>query len=171
MSSNISSNSITELLHGIGAHADPLGCIEDVSSELASRHVDGFPHSIRDLLFHMNYWMDYELRRIRGRKPVYPEHSSESFPAPNSPVNSAEWERLKLRFAELLVEFAALAQSPEPEMRRQIESARAEDLNRSGTLEAVIWQMVAHNSYHAGQIVVLRQMLGAWPPPAGGDSW
>ena len=28
-----------------------------------------------------------------------------------------------------------------------------------------------HNSYHLGQIVVLRQLLGAWPPPHGGQSW
>ena len=28
-----------------------------------------------------------------------------------------------------------------------------------------------HNSYHLGQIVMLRRVLGAWPPPAGGDTW
>jgi hypothetical protein len=26
----------------------------------------------------------------------------------------------------------------------------------------------AHNSYHAGQAALLRQVLGAWPPPSGG---
>ncbi len=166
-----SSRLITELLSGIGAHVDPASCLDGISAELAARYVDGFPHSIRDLLFHMNYWLDYELRRIRGQRPVYPEHSSQSFPAENSAVNAAEWERLKSRFAELLAEYAGLAKSSEQEMQRQIESARPEDLERSGTLAAVIWQMIAHNSYHAGQIVVLRQMLGAWPPPEGGDSW
>jgi len=160
-----------ELLHGIGAHVDPASCVDGISAELAGRYVEGFPHSVRDLLFHINYWLDYELRRIRGLKPVYPEHSSESFPAENSPANAVEWERLKARFAELLREYETLASSSADEMQRQIESAREEDLERSGTLEAVIWQMVAHTSYHAGQIVVLRQMLGAWPPPEGGDSW
>jgi hypothetical protein len=77
----MSSRALTELFRGKGAHADPVACVEDLSAELASRQVKGFPHSIAQLVFHMNYWMDYELRRIRGERPAYPEHASESFPA------------------------------------------------------------------------------------------
>jgi len=29
----------------------------------------------------------------------------------------------------------------------------------------------AHNSYHAGQVAFLRQLLGKWPPPSGGLTW
>ncbi|GAC1419193.1 MAG: hypothetical protein NVSMB62_11680 [Acidobacteriaceae bacterium] len=29
----------------------------------------------------------------------------------------------------------------------------------------------AHAAYHLGRVVLLRQMLGAWPPPAGGFTW
>jgi hypothetical protein len=29
----------------------------------------------------------------------------------------------------------------------------------------------AHNAYHLGRIVLLRQLLGAWPPKSGGYSW
>lgn len=60
---------LTELLRGKGAHADPIACVEDLSAELAARHVAAFPHSIGQLVFHMNYWMEYELRRIRERDP------------------------------------------------------------------------------------------------------
>ena len=28
-----------------------------------------------------------------------------------------------------------------------------------------------HNSYHAGQIALLRRQAGAWPPERGGDTW
>jgi hypothetical protein len=76
----MSSRAIRELLHGKGSHVDPIACIEDISAELAARHVSGFPHSIGQLTFHMNYWMDYDLRRARGEKPPYPAHNSESFP-------------------------------------------------------------------------------------------
>lgn len=31
--------------------------------------------------------------------------------------------------------------------------------------------VAAPNSYHAGQAVVLRQLLGKWPPPSGGLTW
>ena len=167
----MSSRALTELLHGKGAHADPLACVEDLSAELAARKVEGFPHSIGQLVFHMNYWMDYERRRIRGERPAYPEHSSESFPPAPSPADAQDWDRLRSRFAGLLADFTALANSSSEEMQRQIETVHEGDKQVAGSLEAVLWQMVAHNSYHTGQIAMIRRVLGAWPPRAGGDTW
>ena len=161
---------LTELLRGKGAHVDPIACVEDISAELAGRQVAGFPHSIAQLLFHMNYWMNYELRRICGQRPKYPAHNAESFPAVAS-VDTRELDRLRAQFSELLDEFSALAKSSAQEMQREIEIAHDGDKKVVGTLEAVLWQMVAHNSYHVGQIAMIRRVLGAWPPRAGGDSW
>jgi uncharacterized damage-inducible protein DinB len=159
---------LVELLHGKGAHADPVACVEDLSAELAARVV-GFPHSVGQLVFHMNYWMEYELRRIRGERPAYPEHSAESF-AP-APVDAQEWDCLRQRFADLLDDFSALAKSPRQELDRRIETVHEGDTKVAGTLDAVLWQMVAHNSYHIGQIALIRRALGAWPPRRGGDTW
>jgi uncharacterized damage-inducible protein DinB len=167
----MSARALSELLHGKGAHADPIACVENLSPELAARHVEGFPHSIGQLVFHMNYWMDYELRRIRGARPAYPEHNSESFPPAPSPAGARSWDELRKRFAGLLAEFAALAKSSPEEMQRQIETAHEGDKRVAGSLEAVLWQMVAHNSYHTGQVAMIRRTLGAWPPRGGGDTW
>ncbi len=166
----MSSRALTELLRGKGAHADPLACVEDLSAELAARSVAGFPHSIGQLVFHMNYWMDYEVRRIRVERPAYPEHSSESFP-PLPSADARDWDRLRKRFAGLLADLAALAKSTPQEMQRRIETVHLGDTKLAGTLEAVLWQMVAHNSYHTGQIAMIRRALGAWPPRGGGDTW
>jgi uncharacterized damage-inducible protein DinB len=168
--SSMTGQALTELLRGKGAHADPIACVEDISAELAARRVAGFPHSIGQLVFHMNYWMDYELRRIRGLGPRYPEHNSESFPSA-SVIDAAEWDRVRARTAELLGEYAGLAKSSAQELQREIESVHEGDKVVAGTLEAVLWQMVAHNSYHVGQIAMIRRMLGAWPPRGGGDTW
>jgi len=167
----MSQRALTELLRGKGAHADPMACVEDISAELAGRQVAGFPHTIGQLVFHINYWMDYELRRIRGLRPVYPEHNAESFPAATAPADAREWDRLRTRLSELLDEFAELAKSCPQELQREIESVYEGDNNVAGTLEAVLWQMVAHNSYHVGQIAMMRRVLGAWPPRGGGDTW
>jgi uncharacterized damage-inducible protein DinB len=171
----MSERALIELLHGKGAHADPIACVEDLSAELAAQTVAGFPHSVGQLVFHMNYWMDYELRRIRGERPEYPEHSAASFPAavlPGDPKQAAEeWDRLQKRFADLLNEFSALAKSSQRELDRTIETVHEGDTKVAGTLEAVLWQMVAHNSYHTGQIAMIRRALGAWPPRGGGDTW
>jgi uncharacterized damage-inducible protein DinB len=119
----------------------------------------------------MNYWMDYELRRIRGQRPAYPEHASQSFPSAASPSDTQEWDRMRQRFADLLADFTALANSSPQEMQCQIETVHDGNTQVAGTLETVLWQMVAHNSYHVGQIAMLRQVLGVWPPRGGGDTW
>src|ERR1700675_2252391 len=128
----MSSRALTELLRGKGSHADPLACVEDLSAELAVRHLEGFPHSVGQLVFHMNYWMDYELRRIRGERPAYPEHNSESFLLTPSPTDAQDWDRLRERFSILLADFAALANSSKQEMRRQTETLHEGDKKVAG---------------------------------------
>jgi uncharacterized damage-inducible protein DinB len=117
----------------------------------------------------MNYWMNYELCRIRGEKPRYPQHNAESFP--QLALTPTEWETLKQDFASNLNEFARLAQSSPGELDQQVMSVHEGDKKVSATLESVIWQIVVHNSYHTGQIAQLRRALNAWPPPSGGDTW
>ena len=167
----MSNRVLTELLHGNGAHADPIACVEDLPFELAAQSVEGFPHSIGQLVFHMNYWMDYELRRIHDERPPFPKHNSESFPLGPSPADAQDWDLLRRNFAGLLAGFAALANSSPHKMRRQIVSLHAGEKKLAATLEAVISQMVAHNSYHTGQIAMIRRALDVWPPRGGGDTW
>jgi uncharacterized damage-inducible protein DinB len=162
---------LIELLRGKGAHADPIACVEDISADVAVQQVAAFPHSIAQLVSHMNYWMDYELRRIRGRRPKYPEHSAESFPPAPSSFGDKEWDETRKQFKALLTDFISLADSPREALDREIETIYEGDKNVAGTLEAVLCQMVAHNSYHVGQIAMIRRVLGVWPPKGGGDSW
>jgi uncharacterized damage-inducible protein DinB len=118
----------------------------------------------------MNYWMDYDLRRVRGEKPPYPAHNSDSFPA-TAELAGAEWKEWQERFATLLDHAADLGDSTRAELDRQVEATHPSHQQRASTLEAVLWQLVAHNSYHIGQIAMIRRMLGAWPPRGGGDTW
>jgi len=166
---NQMSQPLTELLRGQGAHADPIACVEDLPTDLAQHRIEGFPHSIAALVFHMNYWMNYELKRIRGQRPKYPDHNSESFPS--TPQN---WEQLKRDLSWFISEFAKLAESSPQDLKREIEASPAaleQQSSQLNSLEAILWQMVAHNSYHTGQIATVRRALNAWPPKAGGDTW
>lgn len=162
---------LIELFYGKAAHADPLSCLEDVSSDLAGRRTDHFPHSIFQLTAHMNYWMDYELRRIGGEKPGYPAHASESWPDHAAPATEDAWRATLGRFRRLLADLASLAESSPEALRRSIEATHPTHEKHAGTLLAVLWQTLVHNSYHVGQIAMLRRALGVWPPSGGGDSW
>jgi uncharacterized damage-inducible protein DinB len=160
-----------ELLYGEGAHANTLACVEDVPLELTGRRADNFPHSIWQIVYHMNFWMGYELKRIRREKPVYPAHASESWPTNAAPPSEEEWREGIALFRDLLADLARLADSPPHVLAEEVGATHRDPTKRSSSLLAVLWQTLVHNSYHIGQIVMLRRTLGAWPPKGGGDSW
>lgn len=162
---------LIELLYGKGAHASPLACVEDLSWELAGRRTENLPHSAWQLLSHMNFWMDYELRRIRRENPPYPAHAAESWPADASPASENEWNNAVALFNNLLSELAALAESSSEVLAQQVSATYPGHTKCSSSLLAVLWQTLVHNSYHIGQIAMLRRALGVWPPQGGGDSW
>jgi uncharacterized damage-inducible protein DinB len=158
---------LRELFRGQRAHADPVACIEDLAFELANRHVNGFPHSIWQLVSHINYWMDYELKRIRGDRPAYPVHADGSWPSTSA--SEEEWQKAGADFRALIEELSSLTDSPN--LDREVENMHPNQGTWNYSVRDVLWQTIAHNSYHIGQIAMLRRMLNAWPPQRGGDSW
>jgi uncharacterized damage-inducible protein DinB len=162
---------LIELLYGKGAHANSILCVEGLTAELASRHISGFPHSIWQLVFHVNYWIDYDLKRIRGEHPPYPAHADGSWPPSPAPADDAEWRQEVARFSALLGEMAMLANASPDRLQEEVEAMHPAHERQSSSVLAVLWQTVVHNSYHLGQIALLRRTLGVWPPPGGGDTW
>jgi uncharacterized damage-inducible protein DinB len=162
---------LIELLYGKGAHANPIACVEDLSAELAGRKVDNLPHSIWQLVWHMNFWTDHDLRRIRLENPRYPKHASESWPSESAPSSETEWKKEAARFAESIATLAVMAVADATELSREVPPTHASHSHRTSTVVALLWQISAHNSYHVGQIALLRRALRAWPPRGGGDSW
>jgi uncharacterized damage-inducible protein DinB len=54
---------------------------------------------------------------------------------------------------------------------RIVVKAEPSNLQRQCTVHTALWEIVAHNSYHIGQVALLRRQAGAWPPERGGDTW
>ena len=162
-------STIRELVYGKGAHADPVACVEDIPAALAARIVTGYPHSIWQAVDHMSYWMEYELQRIAGDRPHYPEHAIASWPAVPDPPDDARWQSTRQRFGDLLARFAVLADADASTFEKAVLPDKP--AGPASTVAAVVKQITSHNSYHVGQIALLRRMLDAWPPRRGGDSW
>ena len=158
---------LVELLAGKGAHVDPLAMARTAGATLAGRSLPGAAHTIWQLIWHLNYWMDYEVRCLDGAEPDYPEHAAESWPAASGPPSETAWQAEVDRFTRLLGRLADWARRLEDpaQARRLVHPAKQE------TVTDVLWQMVAHNSYHAGQMALLLRAFGAWPPAGGGDTW
>jgi uncharacterized damage-inducible protein DinB len=159
-----------ELVTGKGAHADAFACVEGIPLGVAGTAVPGFPQTIYGLVWHAAYWMDHEARRIAGEAPAYPEHAEASWPERKAPKDEAEWTAAVKWFREGIEGLRALADLPEVESARAVARSH-EAANQADNLRDIVWQTIVHNSYHLGQIVLLRQALGAWPPPRGRDTW
>src|SRR5258708_36262232 len=99
------------LLRGKGAHADPVASLASVPFGVAGKTLVGYPHSIWQIVGHMNYWMEYELQRIAGKRPKYPEHAIEGFPSSLAPANEEEWAKEREEFAARIRRLAELSEA------------------------------------------------------------
>ena len=160
---------LRELLYGKQAHADSLACV-DVPLEVAAQLPQWSSHSIWQLVWHMNFWMDHELKRIEGSLVPYPEHANLSWPS-STPESAEVWHGEKARFGELLGRLAQHAGESAQQLARPVPATHSSEMEHASTLEAVLWQTIVHNSYHVGQVVTLRTALGVWPPASGSDTW
>lgn len=158
-------SALADLLRGLGAHVDPRACVDDLSWELAGRRVIHHPHTIWQLLGHLIYWMDHELRCIEGPEVPLPAHADESWPKADGPADEVAWQHEVALLRTSLDQLATLANAQASTLARIVHP------RKGVTVETVLWMLVAHNSYHTGQIVTLRHAMGAWPPPGGGGTW
>jgi len=156
---------LQKLLYGQGAHALTLNSLEGLDEKLARERPANATHSIYQILAHMIYWQEYELQKIAGENPSYPAHAGESWLTEPAPKNLQALGETIQRFAEGLKRYEALLANPATDLERTIE------VKKNETVRDVIVMIIAHNSHHLGQIITLRQQLGAWPPPKGGDTW
>jgi uncharacterized damage-inducible protein DinB len=147
-------------LSGKGAHIETKAVFSALEWTVAGRRPEGTPHSIYQLLNHMLYWQEWVLQWLDGEPPPLPKHASGSWPGDVSPASRTEWMRAIRRFRTGLDRAA----------RR---SRKADLVSKRGTRSrlGMLHTIASHNSYHAGQVVLLRQQLGAWPPPSGGLTW
>lgn len=115
----------------------------------------------------MLYWQEFFTRAAEGRWPGVPEHAAEGWSA----VEPGGWEPLCREFLESCERMVALARSsPQLEARLLPEGVEAPFLERESMGSGLLHGAV-HTAHHLGQIVTMRQLMGLWPPPAGGMTW
>ncbi len=151
---------IEEALTGKGSHVAAKNALEGLQWKMAGAHHDGAPHTIFQLLNHMTFWQEWVLKWLDGEDPAVPKHAPGGWPGSASPANAGEWRRTVTRFQKGVGELGRKAHEGD------IFSKRGK-WSRLGMLHTI----ASHNSYHLGQVVLMRQMLGAWPPPSGGITW
>ncbi len=149
---------------GGGAHVAPLVALEELTAAQARRRPSKKLATIWDELAHIVFWQDLTLEILRGGQPHTPEHAAGGWPGiPSGRGTGKAWEALKARFA------AGVAELEQAARMRDLEARVGGDTK--STLGELLVMIANHNSYHIGQIVALRRLIDAWPPPSGGATW
>ncbi len=148
---------LERLLDEGSAFVPPSRALEGLSAEFACQRVEAAPHTVAEIVAHLVFWQRYTLALARSEQASVPEHAADGWPG----VALEDWDELRRDFLEGLAGTKRVA--------------REEDLTRlvrgRDTLGYELSLHVIHNAVHLGQIILLRRMLGAWPPPGGGDTW
>lgn len=147
-------------LSGKDSHVETGEVFSGLDWRAAGSKPRGAPHSVYQLVEHMSYWQDWAVAWLEGKTPAVPRHASGSWPSEARPAGRREWEEAVSRFRRGLRALERGSRGADPAPWRDRKS-RLEMLHIIG----------AHNSYHAGQVAFLRQLLGKWPPPSGGVTW
>jgi uncharacterized damage-inducible protein DinB len=149
---------------GAGAHVAPTIALEELTATQARRRPSKKLATVWDELAHMVLWQDLTIEIMRGGQPHVPEHAADGWPAtPTGRGATKAWEALKGRF------LAGVAELEEAARTRDLEARVGGDAK--STLGELLVMIANHNSYHLGQIVSLRRLMDAWPPPSGGATW
>jgi uncharacterized damage-inducible protein DinB len=163
-------NELEQVLIGDSAHTPPAAILEGLTSEAAHRVIAGTPRTIYQELWHIAFWQQITLDWVRGIETAYPVHASDGFPAPGDEAGE-DWDQLRQRFFSTNKEAAAAAcDAGQLEVRVRCPSRPGEP-TRVMTVREQLESLGAHNAYHFGRIVLLRQLQGLWPPPSGSFSW
>jgi uncharacterized damage-inducible protein DinB len=166
---------LAEILIGDGYATPPKRILEGLTSPetgdaLLHKKPAGAPHSIYEELWHVVFWQQITLEWIGGIETPYPKSSLDGFPTVLD-MEKEPFGALCSRFFEGLNKAVEAANDTARHDHKVRCTSRPGQPTRTMTVLEQVQNLAAHNAYHLGRIVLLRQLLGAWPPPSGGDSW
>lgn len=163
-------NELAQALTAESAHAAPQHILEDLPDELAKRAISGAPHTIYEELWHMAFWQQMTLDWISGLETAYPVKTSDPFPTETQAL-AESWPQLCRRFLEGAQQAGSVASDAARLSIIVRCTSRPGHPVRLMSVQDQLISLAAHNAYHFGRIVLLRQLLGVWPPPSGGFNW
>lgn len=123
--------------------------LDGVTQEQAIAHPIEGAHSILELVVHIGTWMDVVARRLRGES--IDSAKVEDWPDATGRSFAAAVEELERAQGRLLDSVARL--TPE-DLDRKVPG-------KKHTLYAEVHGVLQHNIYHAGQIALLKKVVGS----------
>ena len=144
------------LLQGGGAHLDFEQAIAGLPAEFRGKRVDGCEHTAWRLLEHLRICQWDILEFSINPDHVSPEFPEGYWPVGDEPESEHAWDESVEKFRTDLKSMIDLVRNPATDLFSEIPHGDGQTILREALLVA------DHNAYHLGQLVILRQCLGAW---------
>lgn len=144
-------------LQGWGdAHADFDKAVEGLAPELRGRRPEGLPHSPWELVEHLRL-AQHDILDF-SRNPHYEEMRwpDDYWPPSPEPPSPEAWDESIAAYRADRDAMEALATDASVDLFAAIPHGSGQTVLRELALSA------AHTSYHVGQLVLVRRLLGAW---------
>lgn len=137
-------------------HGGPtlMGCLRGVSAEQAAWKPSPERNSIWNLVLHMAYWKYAVIRKLDPEYPKGFERSPANFPNLPDLMTAKEWETDKKLLQKTHNKLVQEIKDFPPENLDEICSTKKE-----WTYIQLITGIAAHDTYHIGQIQVLKRLL------------
>ncbi|MEO7084328.1 MAG: DinB family protein [Gemmatimonadaceae bacterium] len=139
------------------AHATLDSALGGLSPDLRGKRADQFPHSVWELTSHIQRTQHDLLEFCRN--PHYQEIKwpDDYWPKSAAPANDAEWLETIDAIHRDTKELAEFTKDASRDLTERIPHGTGQTYLRTVLLA------VDHMSYHVGQIIAVRHLLGAWP--------
>src|SRR5712671_1282553 len=144
------------LLRDGGAHAGFDDAVGDWPVQLAGVKVANFPHTAWMLLEHLRLAQRDILEFSRNPKHVSPAWPEGYWPASEAPPSEKEWKASMVAFKKDLRAMEHLVADTKVDLCAELPWGDGQAILREGLLVA------DRNSYHLGQLVMLRKSIGIW---------
>jgi len=139
------------------AHAGFDAAVKDVPFELQGQRPSGLPHSPWQLLEHLRIAQDDILDFCRNANYVHKKWPEDYWPKDPAPPHAKAWAESVAAYRRDRDALKALAADSSIDLTARIPHGEKQTYLREVLLVA------DHASYHVGQLVLVRRLLGNWP--------
>ncbi len=147
---------VVKLMSSADAYASLDDILRDWPPPLRGIKPQGLPHSAWQLLEHLRIAQWDILEFSRDPKHVSPDFPDGYWPRTEVPPDESAWDKSIAQIREDLRQMCELVNNPSVDLLAPIPHADGATILREAMLIA------KHNSYHLGQLVLVRRLLGAW---------
>lgn len=142
------------------AHADFDKAVAGLAPDLRGRRVHGLPHSAWEILEHLRIAQHDILDFATNANYEVMTWPDEYWPSSPEPPSQNAWDDSVTQFKRDRAALKKLAVDPKVDLAARIPHGE----KASQTYLRAVLLVIDHNAYHVGELVLVRRLLGAWPP-------